>query len=156
MELELSHAEAVDKAEGGAHNHNCQQSNIPGQNGQTGEQLVGSQLQTCGDTGSQADHTTGRNIGTGQDDAAADAQSDGQLCSGQGDDVDDRGNRQEAGLCNGDTHTSDGNDDEHSIVHQQVADGSVSILGRHSLQLIDLGRLLYFQLRHVYFLLMQT
>ncbi|MBQ2928039.1 MAG: hypothetical protein IJD98_05655, partial [Oscillospiraceae bacterium] len=91
MELKLSHAEAIDKTDNGANCHNSQQSHIPGHNSKAGEQLVGGQLQTCGDTGSQTHLAASGNIGTGQDDTATDTQSDGQLCCGQRNDIDDRG-----------------------------------------------------------------
>ena len=156
MQLEAGHAEAVDKADDTADDQNSQQCHGNGHYLQAGEQLVGSQLQTGCNSSSQTDLTTGRNIGTSQDDAAADTQCDGQLGHGQVDDVNDGCHGQELGFLNPDEDNCDTDDDEHCVIHQQVANSSVSVLGGHSLQFINLGRLLNFQIRHVYFLLKQT
>ena len=82
--------------------------------------LVGQVLrvlqQGSGDTGGQAHGTAGGQVGTGQDDTAADAQSGGQIGRRLGDDVDDGGGLEEVRVDDGDVDDGQDHDDDQGVV----------------------------------------
>ena len=156
MQLELCHEEAVDKADHGAGHQHAQQNHGDRQDLQAGEQLIGGQLQTGRDTGCQTHLTARGNIGTGQNDTAADTQSDGQLGRGQANDVYKRGDAQESGILDGNVNNYQSDDDEHGIVHDPIENGPSPVSGGHGFQGLHFRGLVFFQFGHVGFLLIRT
>ena len=88
-----------------------------------------------GISGRQADDTAGGQVGTGEHDASADAQRDGQRGRREADDVDNGADFDEVGVARCGEDDEDHQQDVDGVVEQGVDDLAALILGIHRFEL---------------------
>ena len=134
MQAELCHKEAVDQADNGADSDDGEQSDKNPEAvdlGQAAEHLIGEVRllqEHTGDGGSQADHTSGGKVGTGEHDTAANAQRQRQICRHLGNQVGKGAPGQELVSLGGRVDDENQHQDVQGVIEDAVHNGTPLVL----------------------------